>query len=755
MSFYYIYKKNYKIFFPIQSNATRTISYTNYYTHLDFPKTNTFPNIQTTTFKPQPSSPNYQYPFLSLWALVLCAMTVSPPMALLSIPISTTLIFFFFFTSSITHTQSASNHTCPSYPNCGDIQIHYPFWLNSSTTTTTTTTTNTSYCGYPGFGLTCNQSSNIKFPILHLPNVDYYAIAIDYNAYTVTLIDIDVYHKQCPRANHNFTFDHSLNFFQYTPNDLNLTFLFNCSNPFRDFLQPTTPLSCLQNSYVFPEDVFSKGIGWHSYCSEAVMLPALSDYVNVSDLPNNFGEVLNNGFELNWYHASDCGACEESGGSCFYDNKQGNYAGCLCGDVFQAHKCTGKGLSTAIKALIGVSSVVGVSLFALVIFLFCHYKKRKSLPTNTSNLLFSRSISSDPSSKTDPELGSALYPAHIFSYSELQEATNNFNASQELGDGGFGTVYKGKLRDGRTVAVKRLYENNYKRVEQFMNEVAILNRLRHTNLVSLYGCTSRHSRELLLVYEYVPNGTVADHLHGDHPAHKKPLTWPVRMSIAIETAEALKYLHMIEPPIIHRDVKTNNILLDSNFHVKVADFGLSRLFPMDATHVSTAPQGTPGYVDPEYYQCYQLTDKSDVYSFGVVLVELISSMPAVDITRRPREINLASMAISKIHSNSLHELVDPNLGFDSDCEVKRMVTAVGELAFRCLQAEKEMRPCMDEVLEALKGIMSFGGGEETDVVTPIDDDVRLLKNNNQPLGSPVSVADHHWESRSTTPNTSG
>ncbi|KAK1258769.1 putative serine/threonine-protein kinase [Acorus gramineus] len=355
----------------------------------------------------------------------------------------------------------------------------------------------------------------------------------------------------------------------------------------------------------------------------------------------------------------------------------------------------------------------------------------------------------------DPELGSGFFPAHIFSYKELQEATDNFDASRELGDGGFGTVYKGKLRDGRIVAVKRLYENNYKRVEQFMNEVAILNRLRHTNLVSLYGCTSRHSRELLLVYEYVPNGTVADHLHGDNPAHKKPLTWPVRMFIAIETAEALKYLHAIEPPIIHRDVKTNNILLDSNFHVKVADFGLSRLFPMDATHVSTAPQGTPGYVDPEYHQCYQLTDKSDVYSFGVVLVELISSMPAVDITRRPREINLASMAISKIHSNSLHELVDPNLRFDSDSEVKRMVTAVAELAFRCLQAEKEMRPCMDEVLEALKGIASFGGGEETDVATPIHDDVRLLKNNNQPLGSPVSVADHHWESRSTTPNTSG
>ncbi|KAK1297785.1 putative serine/threonine-protein kinase [Acorus calamus] len=425
---------------------------------------------------------------------------------------------------------------------------------------------------------------------------------------------------------------------------------------------------------------------------------------------------------------------------------------CLCKDRVHYKECSGK---TKKVVLIVVPSVVGVSLIALVlIFLCCRHKKRKSVPFNSSNFL-SRSISSKPSSKRDPEPGSSVYPAHIFSYKELQEATDNFNASRELGDGGFGTVYQGKLRDGRIVAVKRLYENNYKRVEQFLNEVAILNRLRHTNLVSLYGCTSRHSRELLLVYEYVPNGTVADHLHGDLTS-EKVLAWPIRMSIAIETAEALAYLHAVEPQIIHRDVKTNNILLDNNFRVKVADFGLSRLFPVDATHVSTAPQGTPGYVDPEYHQCYQLTDKSDVYSFGVVLVELISSKPAVDITRHRHEINLANLAINKIHNHSLHELVDPEIGFESDDVVKRMVTMVAELAFRCLQAEKEMRPSMDEVLEALKTIKSGGYElrevEEEDVNATPTDDSRLLKNN-YPC-SPDSVVGV-WPSKSTTPDTSG
>jgi len=270
--------------------------------------------------------------------------------------------------------------------------------------------------------------------------------------------------------------------------------------------------------------------------------------------------------------------------------------------------------------------------------------------------------------------------------------------------------WSGVLRDGCVVAVKRLYESNMRRAEQFMNEIEILAHLRHKNLVELYGCTSRHSRELLLVYEYIPNGTVADHLHG-RQSNSGLLTWPVRLSIAIETARALAYLHASD--VIHRDVKTNNILLDNDFHVKVADFGLSRLFPTDVTHVSTAPQGTPGYVDPEYYQCYHLTNKSDVYSYGVVLIELISALEAVDITRHRHDINLSNMAVNKIQNNALNELVDPFLGFDKDFVVREMVSSVAELAFMCLQHEREMRPTMEEVLEVLRGIEreNYGAGK--------------------------------------------
>ena len=324
----------------------------------------------------------------------------------------------------------------------------------------------------------------------------------------------------------------------------------------------------------------------------------------------------------------------------------------------------------------------------------------------------------------------------------------------------------GILRDGNVVAVKRLYKNSYKSVEQFQNEVEILSRLRHPNLVTLYGCTSpRSSRDLLLVYEYVPNGTLADHLHGarasasaagsDDSAPSPPLTlsWPVRLGIAVETASALEYLHGVEPhQVVHRDVKTNNILLDEAFHVKVADFGLSRLFPAHATHVSTAPQGTPGYVDPMYHQCYQLTDKSDVYSFGVVMVELISSKPAVDMNRARApgggDVNLASMAVHMIQCYEIDRLVDPRIGYRTDGGTKRAVDLVAEMAFRCLQPEQDVRPPISEALDALREAQRM---EQDGCAVKAKDDMGLLKKSRD--GSPDSVM-YQWTSPSTTTHNS-
>ncbi|KAJ8548275.1 hypothetical protein K7X08_030744 [Anisodus acutangulus] len=455
---------------------------------------------------------------------------------------------------------------------------------------------------------------------------------------------------------------------------------------------------------------------------------------NSEPVPTDLFDLLTSNFTLDWEVSKVCSKCIYREGQCQNDSKN---------DFF----CS--------KVLGGIFFIITISIVILII---CYCKKGNR---SFSNIL-PRSTPSEPSTQSY-ELDSGFFGVPVFSYAELQQATMNFDSSRELGDGGYGTVYYGKLPDGREVAVKRLYDHNARRKEQFVTEIEILTRLRHKNLVTLYGCTSKLRDQLLLVYKYVPNGTIADHLHG-HKANDCSLTWPIRMKIAIEAASALAYLHASD--VIHRDVKSNNILLDQNFCVKVGDFGLSRPHPTDISHISTAPQGTPGYVDPKYHECYQLTDKSDVYSFGVVLVELISSMPAVDFSRRNEEINLSNYAINRILRCAFDELIDPSLGFQSDAEVRRMITLVAELSFRCLQHDKDMRPNMVEILETLEEIqhgefkddkkVGCDGNTKESVQVPLSPesevDVLLKKLNKFPT-SPNSVT-QVWISGSSTSTTS-
>ncbi|KAG2322011.1 hypothetical protein Bca52824_015224 [Brassica carinata] len=482
---------------------------------------------------------------------------------------------------------------------------------------------------------------------------------------------------------------------------------------------------------------------------------------------DNLQKALAEGFQLGLNQ--DCSACLASEGACGFNRNSGGFV-CYCIDEANNRTCSSRKKDKAGISFGTIAGIVAACVLLVAILVaggvFCIFRRRKKthatqhmskgLPITstssreTSSYQTSTTISSSSNLALLPSISyitnaSTYFGVQVFSYEELEEATENF--SRELGNGGFGTVYYGVLKDGRSVAVKRLYERSLKRVEQFKNEIDILKSLKHTNLVILYGCTSRHSTELLLVYEYISNGTLADHLHGDR-AEARPLCWPIRLNIAIETASALSFLH--KSGIIHRDVKTTNILLDENSTVKVADFGLSRLFSTDQTHVSTAPQGTPGYVDPEYYQCYRLNEKSDVYSFGVVLAELISSKEAVDITRHRHDINLANMAVSKIQNNAVHELLDPSLGFAKDPEVKRKMISVAELAFRCLQQEREGRPSMDEIVETLKGIKGEKSGTPPDVVDIVgsgEDDVGLLRHSVPP---PLSPDIDKWTSSSDT-----
>ncbi|KAL1553606.1 non-specific serine/threonine protein kinase [Salvia divinorum] len=619
------------------------------------------------------------------------------------------------------HLFKSADSTCPQSFVCGNHILEFPF-----------TKANDLGCGL----LTVDGcDSDPPYPVVYLGGGGFGFAILDYNSSESNkMLILD---RQLEAQLHNRTCFAFMNqsmlrspsiSFSFSPN---LT-LFPClteptdRSKFDDDFVDYSKIDCL--SSVYYKIPASNDSPWEkTVAPEGCSLIQLP--MNSSGNSDDLFSMITANFTLEWNVSDECLSCFNGGGQCLTDNNNRFY-------------CKRSGIR--LKKILLATLIPGFALLvACIIFIIWQRKKKMR-----EAYFLSRNLSYDPSSKSNIEDGSFSFDIPIFSYTELVEAADNFDPSKELGDGGFGTVYYGKLRDGREVAIKRLYEHNYRRVEQFLNEIKILTNLRHPNLVSLYGCTSRRSRELLLVYEYIPNGTVADHLHGER-ASSVPLTWPVRMSIARETASALAYLHKSD--IIHRDVKTNNILLDGNFSVKVADFGLSRLFPMDVTHISTAPQGTPGYVDPEYHQCYQLTDRSDVYSFGVVLIELISSMPAVDISRHKHEINLASLAVNKIQKCAFDELIDPATGYNSDVEVTRMATSVAELAFQCLQLDKDMRPSMEEVVAFLHDIQSGGDCDIKGKIPPSPemDDVVLLKSGIYQQ-SPTAVTDTWISIDSTT-----
>ncbi|MCO5557485.1 hypothetical protein L7F22_011050 [Adiantum nelumboides] len=300
----------------------------------------------------------------------------------------------------------------------------------------------------------------------------------------------------------------------------------------------------------------------------------------------------------------------------------------------------------------------------------------------------------------------------LFTAHELQEATENYADHMKLGMGGFGTVFKGVLSDGRPVAIKKANRAEGGN-EEFLNELQILMHINHRNVVRLLGCCMEIATPLL-VYEYVSHGNVRENLD---EGGTDVMSWEQRLKVARQSAEALAYLHAAAfPPILHRDVKSANVLLDDNLDAKVADFGASRLVPDGVQHVSTAVQGTIGYLDPEYFQTLQLTDKSDVYSLGVMLVELISGLKPVDSrTREPEFTNLALLFINHMQEARGEDLIDPRLVEPSTLsndksldvmmvQVRSSIMAVADLAHQCLALHGDERPSMSLLADELRRI---------------------------------------------------
>ncbi|XP_059446771.1 putative wall-associated receptor kinase-like 11 [Corylus avellana] len=290
---------------------------------------------------------------------------------------------------------------------------------------------------------------------------------------------------------------------------------------------------------------------------------------------------------------------------------------------------------------------------------------------------------------------------------ELEKATDNFNENRILGQGGQGTVYKGMLAEGRIVAVKKSKViDEGKQLEEFINEVVILSQLNHRNVVKLIGCCLE-TEVPMLVYEYVPNGTLSQYVNGQ--TQEFPLTWDMRLRIATEVAGALFYLHSAaSTPIYHRDIKSTNILLDDKYRAKVADFGTSRSITVDQTHLTTSlVHGTFGYLDPEYFQSSQFTEKSDVYSFGVVLAELLTSEKAISSTRTQEPRSLAVYFIQSVEQNNLFDIIDSRVLKEGK---KEEIIAVANLAKRCLNLNGKKRPTMREVTIELQAVQMLQKG---------------------------------------------
>ncbi|XP_028771744.1 proline-rich receptor-like protein kinase PERK1 [Neltuma alba] len=313
-------------------------------------------------------------------------------------------------------------------------------------------------------------------------------------------------------------------------------------------------------------------------------------------------------------------------------------------------------------------------------------------------------VVSSPVSRTTS--GLVLGP-QTFTYQELKLATDGFSRSNFLGEGGFGIVHKGvhPSKNNKSVAIKQLESTMEEAKRDFQSEAVIISRIHRKHLVSLAGyCVDEVHKKVMLVYEYVPNRTLAHHLHGEGTTH---VDWETRMKIAVGSAQGLKYLHEdCHPPIIHRDIKADNILLDDNFEPKVADFGLARL-PLEAC-IMTRVMGTKGYIAPEFAMSGNYSEKSDIFSFGIVLLELITGRQPVNDPEKYQQGSLYEWATTllseALRNRNFEELADARLqGKYDPAEMFRMVSC----AANCVRHSAERRPRMSEVGKALEGVISL------------------------------------------------
>ncbi|PIA32614.1 hypothetical protein AQUCO_04400065v1 [Aquilegia coerulea] len=553
-------------------------------------------------------------------------------------------------------------------------------------------------CGYQGFEIKCRKDDgkavmNISNHLYRVLNIHYYD---DYNYLThsydiiqptVEVVDVDVDGQECPHPRHNLSFESAPSFVYH--DSYFWTLFYNCSSPPKYIDGNQSAIKCLDNNYNPPRSSYAvpgQSVN-HNNCKEIVFAQSASN--------DNYSETAKLGFNLSWSPPSICTKCERNNGYCYYDDIKGYQCAPEFNDIFKKIER----MPTRLKWGISVpSGVTGIFLILLYFYwkTFCSFyysiihrlKKKNKIPINVEALLGSYG-------------GHAL---QRYKYLDIKMMTYSFK--DKLGQGGYGSVFKGTCGDdGRVVAVKVLNESKGNG-EEFINEVVTIGRTNHVNVVSLLGYCNE-GKKRALVYEFMPNGSLEKFIYNTGSSHQ--LGWKKLYHIAVGIARGLEYLHCrCNTRILHFDIKPHNILLDHDFSPKISDFGLAKLCPTRESVVSMiGTRGTWGYTAPEI-GCRNLggvSHKSDVYSYGMMVLEMIGGRKNLDVNVEnssgiyfPHWIYNQLTQDGKAEGHKVIEIEDSKEIFKD--ETAKMMIVV---ALWCIQTHPANRPSMTKVVEMLEG----------------------------------------------------